>query len=45
MNILVSDSTVKYNSWLVVRTLKDALAVVGAVEGLVFHKSKESSEE
>ena len=45
MNILVSDSTVKYNSWLVVRTLKDALAVVGSVEGLVFHKSKESSEE
>jgi len=45
MNILVSDSTISYKNWIVVRTIKDALSVVGFVEGLVYHKSQEKSED
>lgn len=45
MKILVSDSTISYKNWIVVRTLKDAIGVVGFVEGLIYHKSQESSED
>lgn len=45
MNILVSDKTSKYNDWLVVRSLQDVLSIVGNIEYLVLHKSKETSDD
>lgn len=45
MNILISDTTLVYETWLVVRTLKDASDIVGNIENLIYHKSSETSED
>ena len=45
MNVLVSDTTTVYDNWLVVRSLKDSLDIVGNIDNLVYHKSRESSED
>lgn len=44
MNILVGAKG-RYSGWVVLNTMKDALAVVGDVRYLVFHKSSESTYE
>jgi hypothetical protein len=45
MNVLVSDTTNRYDSWLVVRGLKDVKDIVGNIDNLIYHKSMESSED
>lgn len=45
MNVLVSDVSNTYKDWVVVRSLKDVLSIVGNIDNLVYHKSKESSED
>ena len=42
MNVLVSDTSKKYENWVVVRTLLDVVKLRGTVENLVFHKSSET---
>lgn len=44
MNVLVSDTSKKYERWVVVRTLHDVINLRGSVENLVFHKSSENTE-
>lgn len=45
MNVLVSDISESYINWVIVRSLQDVIGLVGNVENLVYHKSKESSSE
>lgn len=45
MNILVSDISNTYTNWVVLRSLKDVIGIVGNIDYLVYHKSKESSDE
>lgn len=44
MNVLVSDTTNSYSDWVVVRNLSDVNEIVGNIDYLVYHKSKESPE-
>lgn len=45
MNVLVSDTTLQFSNWIVVRTLKKVRDVTGNIDNLVVHKSTESSED
>lgn len=45
MNILVSDTTKTYDGWLVLRSLGDVESIVGTVDNLVYHRSKEATED
>ena len=45
MNVLVSDTTTVYDNWLVVRSLDKVLDIVGNIDNLVYHTSKESSDD
>jgi len=45
MNVLVSDVSNTYTNWVVLRSLKDVMSIVGNIEYIVYHKSKETSNE
>ena len=45
MNVLVTDMTNEYEGWLVCRSVSDVLSITGTLENLVFHKSKERSDD
>lgn len=45
MNVLVSDINKDFKEWVLLRSLKDVDGVVGVIDTLVYHKSKESYED
>lgn len=45
MNIIVTSNNIEYSGFLKVRSLKEALATVGSIDILVYHKSEEPREE